>query len=49
VEEIALMMMSVARRDKEMAAEWVVPAVIKLAQAEGFSRHQQVKQFLLEL
>jgi hypothetical protein len=39
VEEIALMMMNVARRDKEKAPEWVVPAVIKLAQAEGFSRH----------
>lgn len=39
--------MEVGRREK--VVEWVIPAVIKLAQVEGFTGREQVREFLLGL
>lgn len=49
VGEAGRLLMEVGRRQrgKEGVMEWIVPAIIKLAQTEGFENHSEVKEFLL--
>lgn len=51
IEEIVMLLIAVFSRcvEKDQVVGWVVPAVIKLSQTEHFGKHEQVKQFLLEL
>lgn len=49
VEEIAKLLMVLGSKAKDRAIDWVVMAVAKLAQKEGFRKHEEVRDFLLEL
>jgi hypothetical protein len=44
------MLMGKVRKERTSRwVEWAVPAVVKLAQTEGFGRHAEVREFLLAL